>query len=360
MKNDLTCGVVRDLLPSYVEGLTSPETDAAVERHLSGCPDCTRLRTDLAGAAGSAPPEAAKEVDYLKAVKRRSRRRVLAAVAVTVLVAALGIAAKLFLIGEPANWNYWDHFNWSAHTNVPNQLDICFYPDELPDTAYCHWKVTRENGIVRVSARKVLPSVFHDASKHWEHIMLNGVREVWVADQLIWQGGVEISPQIDRVYQAQTPYLGDPSAVGAVVDALRFDLFGSYDSMELKTSAQPYRLTLNFTTQIPRGAPSADSKHILCQDMAAVLAVIGNLDEMECRFLDPEFQPWSYVLTVEELNQALPRIIADYNARFHNAAPCPLYDSVKEYGDSCADLEQLYDVMWWAVENGVYTPQVQS
>ena len=35
MKNDLTCGVVRDLLPSYVEGLTSPESNTAVERHLS-------------------------------------------------------------------------------------------------------------------------------------------------------------------------------------------------------------------------------------------------------------------------------------------------------------------------------------
>ena len=35
MKNDLTCGVVRDLLPSYVEGLTSQETNTAVERHLA-------------------------------------------------------------------------------------------------------------------------------------------------------------------------------------------------------------------------------------------------------------------------------------------------------------------------------------
>ena len=30
MKHDLTCGVVRDLLPSFVEWLTCPETDAAV------------------------------------------------------------------------------------------------------------------------------------------------------------------------------------------------------------------------------------------------------------------------------------------------------------------------------------------
>ena len=50
MKNDLTCGVVRDLLPSYVEGLTAPETNEAVERHLSDCADCERLRAETSPA----------------------------------------------------------------------------------------------------------------------------------------------------------------------------------------------------------------------------------------------------------------------------------------------------------------------
>ena len=40
MKNELSCAVVRDLLPSYVEGLTEKETNEAVERHLEGCPRC--------------------------------------------------------------------------------------------------------------------------------------------------------------------------------------------------------------------------------------------------------------------------------------------------------------------------------
>ena len=32
MRNDLTCAVARDLLPSYVEGLTAEETGQAVDR----------------------------------------------------------------------------------------------------------------------------------------------------------------------------------------------------------------------------------------------------------------------------------------------------------------------------------------
>ncbi len=353
MKNDLTCGVVRDLLPSYVEGLTSQETNTAVERHLADCPDCTRLRADLAGETPP-PPEEVKEVDYLKKVKRRGRRRVVAAVAVTVLVLALGIAAKLFLIGSPANWDTWENYNFTARTNVPNQLDISFYPDELPDTAYYNWNVTNENGIVRVSARKVLPSVFHDTSEHWEHISLSGVREVWVANQLVWQGGVVISPQMDRVYQTKTPYVGNASAVGQVVSAGRFDWLGDY-TMELQTSAQPYRLTLNFSD--PQSSQAFHPQD-LYQDMAAALAVIGNLDEIECAFQDEDSQPWSYVLTVEELNQALPQIVSTYNER--SQKDCPLYGSVKDYGNSCATLDQLYDAMWWAIELGAYTPQVQS
>ena len=36
----LTCGIARDLLPLYLDGLTSPESAAALEAHLASCPDC--------------------------------------------------------------------------------------------------------------------------------------------------------------------------------------------------------------------------------------------------------------------------------------------------------------------------------
>ena len=80
MKDNLPCAVVRDLLPIYVEGLTEPETNAAVEAHLKTCPACTARLAAM--RAPEPPPEAetAKEVDYLKKVKRRSWKRVVLAV----------------------------------------------------------------------------------------------------------------------------------------------------------------------------------------------------------------------------------------------------------------------------------------
>ena len=304
MKNDLTCGVVRDLLPSYVEGLTSPESNAAVERHLSGCPECAQLRTALAGAPEQAAPEDAKEVDYLKKVKRRGWRRVAAAVAVTVLLFAVGVAAKLFLIGTPIQTQ---GMSWVISTDVPGQLDIRVY-SIWSGTACRQWETEQEpEGIVRVTCRQVLPSPLSNSGDYRAVLNTEGVNAVYLGDQLIWQGGVEISPQIDRIYQAQTPYVGDAPAVGQVLSAGRFDWIGDY-TIELQTSAQPYRLTLNFSApHTPGGIRLSETG--LYQDMAAVLAIIGNLDEIECAFRDENGQPWSRVLTVEELNQDLPRII---------------------------------------------------
>ena len=43
---DLSCDVVRDLLPAYADHLTSDETGRLVEAHLSGCKECRRLLED--------------------------------------------------------------------------------------------------------------------------------------------------------------------------------------------------------------------------------------------------------------------------------------------------------------------------
>ena len=40
MSYKLPCEIVRDLLPSYVDGLTSPVTGESVQEHLDTCEPC--------------------------------------------------------------------------------------------------------------------------------------------------------------------------------------------------------------------------------------------------------------------------------------------------------------------------------
>ena len=55
----LPCHIVRDLLPSYLEHLTGPETEADICEHLESCPDCRAARDAMAAdlKAEKAPPQ---------------------------------------------------------------------------------------------------------------------------------------------------------------------------------------------------------------------------------------------------------------------------------------------------------------
>ena len=91
MKNDLPCEVVRDLLPSYIDGLTSPETVERIEAHLSACETCRAIHREM---TGQEPPKAEQpEVDYLKKVRASGRRLRRIAIAAGCAVIVLGVAA---------------------------------------------------------------------------------------------------------------------------------------------------------------------------------------------------------------------------------------------------------------------------
>lgn len=80
-EHKLDCCVVRDLLPSYIEELTEPETAAQVKTHLEGCPPCREV--EAAMRAGLTVERAPKpSLNFLKRVKRT---RLIAALLTVVL-----------------------------------------------------------------------------------------------------------------------------------------------------------------------------------------------------------------------------------------------------------------------------------
>jgi len=43
MAHRLHCKIVQDLLPNYIEGLTSDVTNTSIEEHLSSCDACKKV-----------------------------------------------------------------------------------------------------------------------------------------------------------------------------------------------------------------------------------------------------------------------------------------------------------------------------
>ena len=79
MKNELTCEVVQDLLPSYVDHLTSDITNTAIVSHVKNCEDCRRILAAMQ-APESLPekdPADASTIDFLKKNRKKNRNRIL-------------------------------------------------------------------------------------------------------------------------------------------------------------------------------------------------------------------------------------------------------------------------------------------
>lgn len=333
MKNDLTCGVVRDLLPSFAEGLTSPETNGAVEAHLKHCPDCKKRWTAMSGERiAGVPAEEAREVDYLKKVKRRTGWQVVLAAVCTVLVFAAALAVKLFVIGQPMEQ---EGMSYTVSEDA-GTMELRIYSN-WSGVAYCRFEVTRESGVVRITGRQVLPSYLYSTAEHRERIVLDGVEEVWLGERLIWQDGVYIGRTTLAVYQAKGDYVGDTSTVARMAEALGLAAYGNYTT-ELTTSRRPYRWTVRFTEADRFPEEGYVKRHNLWRHGALAIAAIGNLEEFEVIWTDADGVEQSFTVTETLLDELL---LAAKGGIYEGCLEQPGCDRIKDCADSPAELERL-------------------
>ena len=342
MKNELTCAVVRDLLPVFVEGLTSEETNQAVKQHLAVCPNCTACHRAMAGGEPSTleadAAEQAREVDYLKKVKRKNGSRVILAMFCTVLLFAAGLALSIFVIGQPVT------SAGVAYSMVENGevLELNLMSTGSAN-AFKDWKAEIRDGTAYVTGRSVLVSGLYRDGSAKEDVPLAGVSQVYVCDRMVWEDDVTIFLQTLRLYDLKTPYVGDASALNTIASALEIrPHVGDYLN-SLHTSSEPYRWTLEFTDF---GWQGVWKKNHIEEDMpryaAQMLALVENLGEVGWTWTDEDGVFHSDILSLEEVNALLPEWTAAYNeANGTDWEPLP---SVKDYADSPAALQRLLEI----------------
>lgn len=80
----LPCYIVKDLLPSYLEQLTSPETTQAVEEHLASCEKCRAVKAAMESdiCIDKAPEP---RLNFIKRLKRKQIAGAMLSVLITVL-----------------------------------------------------------------------------------------------------------------------------------------------------------------------------------------------------------------------------------------------------------------------------------
>lgn len=84
----MKCCIIKELLPNYIDGLTSEEANEEIRKHLESCEDCRRICEQMSADIPRRMTETENEVDFLKKLRGRLRLRYAAVAALTCAVLA--------------------------------------------------------------------------------------------------------------------------------------------------------------------------------------------------------------------------------------------------------------------------------
>ncbi len=320
MKNDLSCGVVRDLLPSYAEGLTGEDSRAAIEKHLEECPDCREIYGRMtAPETPAAAPEEQREVDYLRRLRRRGRRRVLLAIASVLLLAGIAAFTAVFVVGRPTPAS---SLSWQAEV-AGDRVDVSgFLLDSGLGCRSLSWQESAP-GQVELTVKSALISPLSSGSFSGEYQASAPVERVLLDGLVIWEGQT-VSRRAALIYNCVHDYVGDVSANAELAQAIGvYDRLG-YFTWELHTEAEPYGCTLTLEEEVSPSIRSGQEE-LMRACACLLLAGIGNLEQVE----------WSYGSGGEQLSLTVDREQASYL----------LGREVKDCALSAAGVQQALDIL---------------
>ncbi|SDW98905.1 zf-HC2 domain-containing protein [Paenibacillus sp. CF384] len=84
------CHIVQDIMPSYIDGLLSPETEHDIRQHIEECEACRTLHAKLSTSIDNADLHVnKKEIDFLKKVRTKTTKKVVLGFTVLLLIIAL-------------------------------------------------------------------------------------------------------------------------------------------------------------------------------------------------------------------------------------------------------------------------------
>lgn len=288
MKNDLTCEVVQDLLPSYVDGLTSDVSNQAVEQHMKTCESCRKLYSEMREPMNGedvseindgqkADSKKSSEIDYLKKIRKKNRMRILAAVLIVVIAVGVGLWSKVYVVGQEVEQAEFVQANVAVEDHKVSVQGLLLDATKgVSDVAF-----QEKDGIVTVSLRETRKSSFHTNEFQADYQSSEDVKQVVLENRILWDDGVSIDGTVSDLYQSRNPYVGDTSADGRSVQAARAVLgindgaLISYGT-QLQTSEEPYGWTF-LNVQIS----SSDNVERIHQEMkqlgCLLIAVTDNL-----------------------------------------------------------------------------------
>lgn len=320
MNDKLCCEVVKDLLPSYIEGLTSEVSNQEIEKHLDGCEECTKLYNQMKVPIET--PLETESLDYLKKVKQRTNKKIITGVVSIALFFLVLIGIRVYLVGVDSQGvaNY-----YTMMSNTMEGDDVLVIQGELSNRSriYKDKKISVEGDVatIQLVERYALP--WEDNNEYYVGYQIpKAIKQIVLDGNVVWEDGVLISKETNELYNTRHPYIGDMSANSRTATALSMAKFGRYLNV-LETTEEPYGWTFQFDT-INKQEDIFNER--MAQYAYVLLSLIGNAGEIS----------WEYNNGTETVTKKVTT----------QEATKELGKDIKSYSNSLADLQRLLEQLY--------------
>ena len=320
MNNKISCEMIQDILPLYVDGLTQEKTGQEVKAHLDNCPECKGRYENMIGKFQDEPEQNSEdrlEIDYLKKVKKTNNKNIWVTIFSAVFVIIIGILIKVYFIGTPTT-----EYSIDAFTKNGNSINVSGKLDENAGN-YCRYKVDKTGKVLIYTS----PKLPWRKNKFSFELSIKGESEKWVfADKVVCADGAVYSKELVAIFEARNPYVGDHSADGKLAKVIGIgDLIGTYQ-IELQTTKEPFGWT--FKADKPLKIDGEDSEGMksveraLTRNACLLIAMTDNLGEVTFDFPDG----YSFTYTEKDCNSYIS-------------------GDVKSYSGSLESLQKLFNIL---------------
>ncbi len=279
MKNStLPCEIVKDLLPSYVENLTSEKTNDEIDKHLLECDNCKNSLESMTKYEESKRTfENRKEIDYLKKTKKRNTKNI-----IFVVLAALIVCSSLSLYIFFMSGTYTMDYPFSEYELNVEGNSVTLTATSAEDAYINKVSIDEENGTVNIKVAMQDFVLTGQKGVKKSESFKNKIKEVYLNDSLIWKDGNKIDRITRELFELKTPYVGGVGGNEDYEVALNLNRFGGCYN-KLQTTKEPYGWTFVF----PENQPKTREK-LLKETFTgygyALLAIVDNLGYMSFEY----------------------------------------------------------------------------
>lgn len=290
--NKLPCEVVRDLLPSYIDELTSTVTNNLIEEHTTECAECHQVLVSMKNPeVNPMDDKSKKEIDFLKKTRKKHKKDIRIGIVGAIVSVMLFFLVRSYFFGTVVENEY---VACQVEVNGKVLSAKCAVTDYRLEVS--NLKFAEEDGVVTIICETVRRSPLFDKSIEGTYTAGQDIIEVRLGDRILWAKGKNISAETSAVYQTKHPYVGDMAANNYTSNALNMEgTLGRFKN-QLQTTAEPYGwhfLMEQEITNLPI------SERYMKSYGYVLLAVIGNLGEVTYEY-NHDGVPMVMTITKEE------------------------------------------------------------